>query len=83
VIIQITERVAVDDEVGFSCDIARAVELVNMGRSVAVGTFFEAVEVLRDLGLTDPSIRIMIEAALAKAGLQTRNEVVAELGWGG
>lgn len=81
-IIQITERVAVDDEVGFSCDIARAAELVNMGRSVAVGTFFEAIEVLRDLGFTDSSIRIMIEKA-TEGKVQMTSEIVGELGWGG
>lgn len=80
--IQITERLAVDEEVGFACDIARAVELINLHRNVAVGTFFEAIEVLRDLGLTDFSIRIMIEKA-TEGKVQMTSEIVGELGWGG
>lgn len=80
-IYHVTERLIVDDEVGFACDINRAVELINAHRNVAVGTFFEAIEVLRDLGLTDASIRILIERATA-GKVQMTSEVVAELGWG-
>lgn len=79
-VFQITERLAVDDEVGFSSDIARAVELVNKGRSVAVGTFFDALEVLRDLGMTDAGIRILFEKAAEGHQL---DEIHAALGWGG
>lgn len=76
---QITERLMVDDEVGFSCDIARASELINLGRSVAVGTFFEALEILRDLGMTDAGIRILFERATAGRPL---DEIYNSLGWG-
>lgn len=78
-IFQLTDRLAVDDEVGFSCDISRAVALINSHRDVAVGTFFEAIEVMRDLGFTDASIRILCEKAAEGHAL---DEVVAALGWG-
>lgn len=78
-IYHVTERLIVDDEVGFACDINRAVELINAHRNVAVGTFFEAMEVLRDLGMTDASIRILFERATAGRPL---DEIFAALGWG-
>ena len=76
----ITERIVVDDEVGFSCDVSRAAALVNMGRSVAVGTFYEAVEVLRELGMSDSAIRTQVEKSVEGNPLP---DGVAELGWGG
>lgn len=64
---RITERLIVDDEVGFEADIERCVDLINSHRNVAVGTLEEAVEVLRGLGFTDASIAILFQTVRAYA----------------
>jgi hypothetical protein len=59
----ITERLIIDDEVGFDIDLDRCVELINHHRNVAVASWTDARYVLRTLGMTDASINILFKRA--------------------
>lgn len=76
---RITDKLIVDDECEFPPDINRAVELINLHRPVAVGTFFDALAILQELGFTDASIRILFEKAAEGHQL---DEIYNALGWG-
>ena len=61
----VTDRLIIDDEVGFAADIARAVRVIECHLSVACGSFEEAGEILSGLGFTPSSVAGLLSKAIA------------------
>lgn len=74
-IYHVTERLVIDDELEFSIDINRAVELINQHHSVACGGFAEAEQVLLGLGLTRASAKVLLTKAIHNNDMEVTDVV--------